>query len=202
MYAETLLDIAMQHASSLIEKAIEGDISARSQLVKLWFKRIYNFSLKYLSDHDLAMEVAQKTFIVFYEKAEMIKDPARFKPWLYRVATNKCHEELRKQSTRSKYFSRDVEESANKKAEGVRFNPAEGLNHADRNTILQKALDSLAVDQREVLIMKEYEGLKFSEIAEILAVNENTVKSKLYYGLSHLRKYFEKNKISKEMLAI
>lgn len=202
MYAETLLDIAMQHASGLIERAIEGDNNARSQLVKLWFKRIYNFSLKYLSDHDMAMEVAQKTFIVFCEKAQMIKDPASFKSWLYRVATNQCHEELRKQSTRSKYFSRDQEESLTKKAEGFRFNPVEELNHADRNTILQQALNSLAADQREVLIMKEYEGLKFSEIAEILAVNENTVKSKLYYGLSHLRKYFERNKISKEMLAI
>ena len=60
---ETLLDIAMMHSDNLIARAKEGDQSAQGKVVQLWYKRIYNFSYKFFLDHDLAMEVSQKTFI-------------------------------------------------------------------------------------------------------------------------------------------
>lgn len=63
MYAGTLLDIAMTHADNIIVSARSGDQHACGKLVKLWYKRIYNFSFKYLGDHNLAAEVTQKTFI-------------------------------------------------------------------------------------------------------------------------------------------
>ena len=62
MYAETMLDIAMNHSDSLINQAKNGDNRAKNKLVNLWYKRIYNFAYKYFSDHDEAMDVTQKTF--------------------------------------------------------------------------------------------------------------------------------------------
>ena len=59
----------------------------------------------------------------------------------------------------------------------------------------------LSVEQREVVIMKEYEGLKFREIAEVLNISENTVKSRMYYGLDGLRKILEKKNINKETIS-
>jgi RNA polymerase sigma-70 factor (ECF subfamily) len=56
------------------------------------------------------------------------------------------------------------------------------------------------VEQREVVIMKEYEGLKFREIAEVLNISENTVKSRMYYGLDGLRKILEKRNLDKDTL--
>jgi RNA polymerase sigma-70 factor (ECF subfamily) len=66
--------------------------------------------------------------------------------------------------------------------------------------ILQKALLELSEEQREVVIMKEYEGLKFREIAEILNISENTVKSRMYYGLDGLKKILEKKNINKNTI--
>ena len=63
MHAETLLDIAMMHSDTLIVKAQTGDAGAQGKLVQLWYKRIYNFGYKFFLDHDLAMEVSQRTFI-------------------------------------------------------------------------------------------------------------------------------------------
>lgn len=202
MYAETLLDIAMQHADSMIQQAINGDQVAQSKLVNLWFKRIYNYNLKFLSDHDMAMEVSQKTFICLYEKISTLKKVTSFKSWLYRVATNYCREELRKGHTFNKYFTNDEDESNKKAASGTYYNPSQMIEHKELGQLLQRALMTLKPEQREVLIMKEYEGLKFVEIAEILNESENTVKSRLYYGLTHIRKYFATNNISKETLQL
>ena len=66
--------------------------------------------------------------------------------------------------------------------------------------LLQKCLTGLSEEQREVVIMKEYEGLKFREIAEVLNISENTVKSRVYYGLDGLRKILERKNINKETI--
>jgi RNA polymerase sigma-70 factor (ECF subfamily) len=61
-------------------------------------------------------------------------------------------------------------------------------------------LKELSEEQREVVIMKEYEGLKFREIAEVLNISENTVKSRMYYALDGLKKILDKNNITKETI--
>jgi DNA-directed RNA polymerase specialized sigma24 family protein len=66
--AETLLDIAMMHSDTLITRARQGDQNAQGKLVQLWYKRIYNYAYKFFLDHDLAMEVSQKTFISVCKK--------------------------------------------------------------------------------------------------------------------------------------
>jgi RNA polymerase sigma factor (sigma-70 family) len=74
------------------------------------------------------------------------------------------------------------------------------LQQAELSDILQGALRELNEEQREVVIMKEYEGLKFREIAEVLNISENTVKSRMYYGLDGLRKILERKNINKETI--
>ena len=96
MYAGTLLDIAMTHSDNLISRAQEGDKIAFDRLVKLWYRRIYNFAFKYFADHDLSMEVTQRTFISMYAKIGSLREVSKFRPWLYRIASNFCHEEERK----------------------------------------------------------------------------------------------------------
>ena len=79
-------------------------------------------------------------------------------------------------------------------------NPERLLRQSELSDLLQKCLMELSEEQREVVIMKEYEGLKFREIAEALNISENTVKSIMYYGLDGLKKIFDKNRITKESI--
>ena len=81
-----------------------------------------------------------------------------------------------------------------------RENPERQLQQAELSDLLQKCLLEISDEQREVVIMKEYEGLKFREIAEALNISENTVKSRMYYGLDGLKKILEKKKITKETI--
>ena len=204
--AETLPDIAMMHADSLITRAREGDKIAQGKLVQLWYKRIYNFAYKFFFDHDLAMEVSQKTFISMHKNIAALQEISRFKSWIYTIAVNYCREEARK-----KKISRSLSLHELRPGEGEESyrweeshhrseNPERQLRQSELSDILQKCLMELSVEQREVVIMKEYEGLKFREIAETLNISENTVKSRMYYGLDGLKKIFEKRNITKETI--
>ena len=203
MYAGTILDIAMIHSDSLIISAQRGDERAISKLVSLWHTRIYNFCLKYFGDHDIAMDATQKTFISMCNSISGLNDIGSFRSWLYKIATNSCHTELRQMNGKLRKDSMRIDEE-----EGIRFisdsaaSPLEKMHQSDLSDLLMSLLQKLPTDQREVLIMKEYEGLKFREIAEILNQSENTVKSKMYYALGHIRKELDKRNINKESIVL
>lgn len=206
MHAETLLDIAMMHSDTLILKAKQGDQNAQGKLVQLWYKRIYNFGYKFFIDHDLAMEVSQKTFISMCKNLQGLQDCARFKSWLYKIAVNYCREEARKmKGSKSLSFdavwNREAEDSPKWESSAHRNdNPERQLQQTELADILQQALLELNEEQREVVIMKEYEGLKFREIAEVLNISENTVKSRMYYGLDGLKKILVRKNINKDSI--
>lgn len=192
--AEVLENIAIYHSKSLIEKSKRGDEHAYGKLVGLWFKRIYNFSLKYFADHDLAMEVTQLTFIAVYQKIDRLKDVDSFKYWLYKIALNYCREEDRRHK-RKKWFSIFVNEDA-RKVESNYGLPEQEYQKREREELVADLLRRLPDEQKTVVIMKEFEGLKFREISETLNISENTAKSRLYYGLKALRKLLEKSELN------
>lgn len=200
MYADTLLDIAMTHADVLIEQARQGEEKARNQLVSLWFKRIYNFAYKYFDDHDLAMEVAQRTFITMDNKIKGLTDIGAFKSWLYRIALNYCHDELR--STYRREARMRPMQPSDQQQQSSMPGPQVTIEQKELAEHLQLALNELSKEQREVLLMKEFEGLKFREIANVLEVSENTVKSRLYYALGHLRKILSERNITLKTLQL
>lgn len=204
--ARTLPDIAMMHSDALIARAREGDKNAQGKLVQLWYKRIYNFAYKFFFDHDLAMEAAQKTFISMHRNIEGLQEVTRFRSWLYTIAVNYCREEVRKKKASRSVSLHDLqpgesEESYRWEASSNRGeNPEKQLRQTELSDLLQQCLMELSDEQREVVIMKEYEGLKFREIAETLQISENTVKSRMYYGLDGLKKILESKKITKETI--
>ena len=196
----------MPQTSFLISAAKSGDPVALNQLVKLWYKRIYNFAFKYFSDHDLAMEVTQKTFISMDKNLKSLKDEGSFKSWIYRIASNYCHEEIRKQKRKwvfpfMKVQSKDDQDFIqNTESTNRESNPDREYAQMELKELLEKALTELPEEQRMVVIMKEYEGLKIREIAEAMNISENTVKSRLYYALGSLKKLLEQWNINKETI--
>ncbi|MGC4022106.1 MAG: sigma-70 family RNA polymerase sigma factor [Cyclobacteriaceae bacterium] len=154
--AETLLDIAMMHSDSLIARAREGDKNAQGRLVQLWYKRIYNFSYKFFFDHDLAMEVSQKTFISMHKNIAALQEITRFRSWLYTIAVNFCREEARKKKKNSRSFSLS-ELNPGESEESFRWeeshhrneNPERQLRHSELTDILQQCLMQNSVKNNE-----------------------------------------------------
>lgn len=178
--------------------AIKGDLKAQNQLVEQWYKRIYNYAYKFLGEHDLAMECTQRTFIKMNAHIGGLQESASFRAWLYIIVANCCREEYRK---RKRQMHVAIDEEMHRQQWAVSKNhhndPEQSLYHQELSEALQDAISELPEAQREVLIMKEYEGLKFKEIAVILGVSENTAKSRLYYSYKSMRSILEKKNITK-----
>ena len=192
--AEVLESIAIYHSKSLIEKSKKGDERAYGKLVGLWFKRIYNFSLKYFADHDLAMEATQQTFITAYQKIDSLHNVESFKYWLYKIALNNCREEDRRRR-RKPWYSIFVSEAA-QNVESEYGQPEQEYHQKEKEELIADALRKLPEEQKTVIILKEYEGLKFREISDTLNISENTAKSRLYYGLKSLRRILERSELN------
>lgn len=176
---------------ALVLQATAGDMRAFDQLADNWKARIYNFALRYLGDHDEAMEASQQTFIKAWQGMDSLKEGAQFRAWLYVIAGNTCRDFLRKTSrTRTTSLS-DTAGHAHFAADRGATHPGERLARQDLQRILKQALAQLPEEQRVVLILKEYEGLKFTEIAQVLQEPESTVKSRLYYALKTMRKLLQ-----------
>lgn len=194
----------MPQTNFLVSAAKAGDVVAMNQLVSQWQKRIYNFAHKYFNDYDLAMEVTQKTFISMNKNLKTLKDEGRFKSWLYRIAANYCHEEVRRQQKRWVFpFMKVQTNNENAQLETAvsatrHENPEKVYGNEELKILLKRALETLPEEQRLVVIMKEYEGLKIREIAEVMDTSENTVKSRLYYALGSLKKLLDQWNINKE----
>jgi RNA polymerase sigma-70 factor (ECF subfamily) len=184
--------------SKLVENFRNGNIEAFNRLVERWQQRIHRFAYRYFASHDEASEITQKTFIKVYKKANTLEDTDKFSAWIYRIANNLCLDET-KRAGRRKYQPMDALKQ-HPEAEDMLASPDQHVQQNDLESILQLALKQIPVEQRIVVIMKEYEGLKFREIADILGEPENTVKSRLYYGLKKLRTLFDQWNIELEAL--
>ena len=192
--------------TQLINHILNGDHSRFNTLVWRWEKPLYNFILRYLGNKELARDVTQKVFIRVYKNLTKLRDPAKFSSWIYQIASNLCKDEVKKMSHRD-FISLDLIQENNEN-EGYRLPdqlkemesslPDAKLNQKQVSSIIQKALQQLPEEQRVVILMKEYQGLKFREIA--LNQPLNTVKSRMYYGLNGLRKIFEQWQITEEVV--
>jgi RNA polymerase sigma-70 factor (ECF subfamily) len=184
--------------AQLINKFQNGDIEAFNTLVSRWQQRIHRFAYRYFSSHDEATEITQKTFIKAYKKLDTLDDAAKFSPWIYRIANNLCKDEAKRAGRRRSAPMKALPNHL--KTEDFAANPDRQIVQEELGSILQLALDQLPTEQRIVVIMKEYEGLKFREIAEILDEPENTIKSRMYCGLTKLRTLFDQWNIELEAL--
>lgn len=166
----------------LIRRVQNGDLPAFNLIVDQWKDKIHRFAYRFLMDSDDANEITQKTFIKAYQKIDTLDEPGKFSPWIYRVANNLCIDELRRSGRKrvDKVADWSEHESENK-------SPQINLEKSELAEMLQKALMTLPDEQRVVVVMKQYEGFTFREISEILQQPENTVKSRMYYGLKSMR---------------
>ncbi|MDW7679414.1 MAG: sigma-70 family RNA polymerase sigma factor [bacterium] len=191
----------------LVTRIIQGDDAQFNTLVWRWEKPIFNFALRYLGDKEQAQEISQKTFIRVYKNIRKLREAQRFSPWIYQIAANLCKDEIKKLTNRDFISIDSLQENSenghlmpNELIENINHQPDAAFNQKQIGQIIQQALQQIPEEQRVVIIMKEYQGLKFKEIAEALGEPLNTVKSRMYYGLNGLRKIFEKWQITQEVL--
>ena len=178
----------------LLELALQGDRACFGELIERWQRKIYAFICRYVGNSMDAQDLTQDTFTKAYTNLDRLADPARFPSWLYKIALNECRMRFRKE--------RRAQSVPLPEEEGYPGRPELAVETATPETQLavqeeiehvREAFKDLPEEQRAVILMKEYQGLKFHEISEILDIPLSTVKSRMYLGLKTLRKLMEKS---------
>jgi RNA polymerase sigma-70 factor (ECF subfamily) len=173
----------------LVARSKTGDIDSFNQLVKRWERPIFALAYRTLGREEDARDVTQETFLRAFRALSGFKGDAKFSSWLYRIALNLCRDWMRKERRAPLVAvpeGVDVEQLA---AERGPVETVEDLAaRSELSREVARAMESLPAEQRQAIILKEYHGLTVQEIADLMKCPLSTVKTRVYQGLSTLRK--------------
>ena len=183
-------DLAAEHEVSdhvLVLKAQAGDREAFGELVTRYMRRAYYAALGLSGSHDDALDLSQEAFVRAY-RARASLDPDRpFYPWLYQIVRRLCFNLQRDRRTRRRRMEEAtpwLQDQAGARA--AASDPARSAERSELRSRLEVAIDALPEREREVLVLKEFEGLRYREIAELLGIPIGTVMSRLYTARRNL----------------
>lgn len=180
--------IVASRDQTLIDECLGGRVDAFGELIEPYVDRLFNGLFRYCGNHDEASELLQESLIRAYRGLKSYQGGASFYTWLYRVALNVAFTNRRKPRLRTVSAEGHPEIGKLDFAdEPEKTQPERHLEQQERQQIVQQALNDVPETYRIVLVLKDVEGMKYEEIAEILEVPVGTVRSRLHRGRSELR---------------
>jgi RNA polymerase sigma-70 factor (ECF subfamily) len=180
----------------VIQRVRNGESEAFRLLVERYQGRAYRLALRVLRDEEAARDAVQDAFVKAYSALARFEGRSSFFTWFYRLVMNQCLDARRRdKSAREVAFEegggQDAEPSLEQvpEVDGVSFAPAANLMRKELLEHLARAVDQLPPAARETLLLREVEGLSYSEIASALAIPKGTVMSRLHYARKQLQKW-------------
>jgi RNA polymerase sigma-70 factor (ECF subfamily) len=175
-----------------------GDLHSFDTLVKRWEKPLLNYCYRMVNDIALAEDLRQEVFLRIYRSAKKYRPTAQFPTWMYRIATNLCLDTLAKQKRRKEIpidaYLESESEGFGEKLVDLSDTPDAAVVKKEVESHVRSVLVRLPENQRVVVIMRHYNGMKFREIAEVLECPISTVKSRMAAGMERLGQMLLKQK--------
>ncbi len=176
----------------LVARAQGGDVESFNQLIVRWERPIYALAYRVIGREEDARDVCQDAFLRAYRALPGFKGQAKFSSWLYRIALNLCRDWIRRQRRAPvQQLPEDTEASELAGETGPVESIEELVARRELTAIVEEAMSVLSEEQRTAIILKEYHGMTFQEIADMQGCPLSTVKTRLYQGLSLLRRRLE-----------
>ncbi len=167
----------------LIKACRAGKIDAFGILVARYQDRLYPTALRLTGRPEDAADLLQDAFLRSFEKLNTFHGESSFYTWVYRITVNLALSQRRKKHV----AGRQAGELGDPADEPTRSDPSRPLEDSERDALVQLALNALAPEHRAVVVMKEFDGLRYEEIATILNLPIGTVRSRLHRARSELR---------------
>ncbi|MFQ5430435.1 MAG: RNA polymerase sigma factor [Phycisphaerae bacterium] len=173
---------------ALIDRVRRGDADGASILTRRYWPAIHRFCATYLGDAHLAEDVAQETFAKLARLEEL--PTGSFKPWIYKVARNRCLDILRRHQ-RSPTHHRPIRTGFDVALS--QSGPGTRAGRQERRELIREIIATMPADYRDVLTLKYFEGFSRAEIAESLETSEATVKGRLFRASEYLEEALRKH---------
>jgi len=171
--------VTKSEEASVIRRVLGGDKNAFAEIVKANQSAVYGLCLRMMKNEQDALDVSQDVFIKAYTSLSAFKGEASLSSWLYRITYNMCLDKLRASAKNATQSLSDEEDGEEMSLPDNRYEPEGEYAKKELRKALDDAIASLSEDHRQILLMREYSGLSYREIAERLGESEGTVKSRL-----------------------
>ena len=173
----------------LVARSMGGDLDSFNQLVLRWERPIFALAYRVIGREEDARDVCQETFLRAFRALKGFKGQAKFSSWLYRITLNLCRDWIRRERRQPIAQAPEGVDLLDLASEAT---PSESIEELvarrEIGRAVARAMAELPDEQRTAIILKEYHGLTFQEIADLLDCPLSTVKTRLYQGLTVLRR--------------
>jgi RNA polymerase sigma factor (sigma-70 family) len=180
---------AVAEAAEWVRRARAGDGEAFALLVDRHERMVLRTALRLLGRLDLAQDAAQDAFLRLHRHLRSFDESRELGPWLYRVVVNVCRDMSRRSSSPRLLGLDEVGEVRDARHDPARLDDALAL--AEQRRVVQAALLTLPLKEREAIVLRDIEGLATSEVARILGSSEGTVRSQISTGRLKIKRYVE-----------
>ena len=178
----------------LVARSVGGDLDSFNQLVRRWERPIHALAYRTLGREEEARDVCQEAFLRAYRSLPGFRGQAKFSSWLYRITLNLCRDWQRRERRSPIVASPEgVDLVAAAAEQGPVVSIEEMVSRNDMSRAVARAMARLPEEQRTAIVLKEYQGLTFQEIADLLDCPLSTVKTRLYQGLTVLRRELDRD---------
>jgi RNA polymerase sigma-70 factor, ECF subfamily len=178
----------------LVARSIGGDAESFNELILRWERPIYALAYRTIGREEDARDVCQETFLRAFRALPGFRGQAKFSSWLYRIALNLCRDWIRRERRARVVQAPDNVDLVELAAS---VEPSESIEELvtrkDLARAVERAMATLPEEQRTAIVLKEYHGLTFQEIADLVGCPLSTVKTRLYQGLTVLRRELAKS---------
>ena len=178
-----------EQEAAIVRKVLGGDANAFETLVLEYEKNVYNIALRMTGNSEDAADMTQEAFIKAYNSLQSFRGDSKFSVWLYRIVSNVCLDFLRSKNRRptvSLSVEDDDGEDAQLDVADESQSPELLLDRKLTRDSVRRGLDSLPPDYRQILLLREIQGLSYDKIAQALSLEVGTVKSRIFRARKRL----------------
>lgn len=167
-------ELDMGHLALLVAKVKNEDSAAFSELYALTYNKVYNYACHYFRDSHLAQDAVQEVYILIFKKIHTLKDPLLFIAWLNQITFHVCYDLAKKR--KANYGLIDDEFLESFCDEKITSNPEAHAEYQDEKQRLRNAIDALPFLQRSVIILRYYNNMQLTDIADSMDISLSSVK--------------------------
>ena len=185
-----------EQEAMIVQQVVSGDTQAFEMLVLEYQKNVYNIALRMVGNAEDAADMSQEAFIKAYNAITSFKGESRFSVWLYRIVSNVCLDFLRSRSRRpesSLTVENDEGETVELEIADEELSPEKLLETKLSCEAVRRGLDSLPAEYRQILLLREIQGMSYDEIAQLLSLESGTVKSRIFRARKKLCAFLVKD---------